>query len=114
MLIPHRSAFDPEIQGEGSIDALGLAPFADRLTEREIPRDDRAHVAPAIYDRDGCYVGHSRAVFRCVAKDCATPAWLISNGITSTLGDKKTVGTQTSELQNRVGELLHLQKSYSS
>jgi hypothetical protein len=48
MLIPYRSAFDPEIQGEGSIDPLGLAPLADRLTEREIPRDDRAHVAPAI------------------------------------------------------------------
>jgi hypothetical protein len=30
MLIPYGSEFDPEIQGEGSIDSLGLAPFADR------------------------------------------------------------------------------------
>ena len=33
MLIPYRSESDPEVQGEGSIDPLGLATVADRLAD---------------------------------------------------------------------------------
>ena len=38
MLFPYRSAFDPEAQGEGSIDRLGLARVADGVSVL-IPRE---------------------------------------------------------------------------
>jgi len=37
MLIPYRTLFDPETQGEGSIDPLGLATTADRLANWILP-----------------------------------------------------------------------------
>lgn len=37
MLIPFRSEFDPELEGEGSIDPLGLATLADRLADWIFP-----------------------------------------------------------------------------
>jgi hypothetical protein len=33
-LIPYRTLADPEVQGEGSIDPLGLATLANHLAER--------------------------------------------------------------------------------
>jgi len=37
MLMPYRSLADPEVQGEGSIDPLGLAKLADRLGDWILP-----------------------------------------------------------------------------
>jgi hypothetical protein len=37
MLIPYRTLSDPEVQGEGSIDPLGLATLADRLADWVLP-----------------------------------------------------------------------------
>ena len=37
MLMPVRSLADPEVQGEGSIDPLGLATLADRLADWMLP-----------------------------------------------------------------------------
>ena len=37
MLIPYRSESDPEVQGEGSIDPLGLATVADHLADWILP-----------------------------------------------------------------------------
>ncbi len=40
MLTAYRSAFDPEIQAEGTIDPLGFAPIGSR------PENYRGHVVP--------------------------------------------------------------------
>lgn len=37
MLMPYRTLADPEVQGEGSIDPLGLATMSDRLAEAILP-----------------------------------------------------------------------------
>jgi hypothetical protein len=51
VLIPFRSEFDPEIQGEGSIEALGLVALADRLADWIFSRHDRnsENVRPAAF-----------------------------------------------------------------
>ena len=59
MLSPFRSKFDPETQGEGSIDPLGLMSAADRLADSDSSRFDGAHVAAEIFNRDCRDVGNN-------------------------------------------------------
>ena len=61
MLMPYRTLADPEVQGEGSIDALGLATLADHLADWMLPG---THVATSVSHGDGSHILRGRATGR--------------------------------------------------
>ncbi len=77
MLIPYRSESDPEVQGEGSIDPLGLATVAGHLADWILPGVTARMWRPRFLTAmvvASAVVEPFEDVF---AKDGATPAWLI-------------------------------------
>jgi hypothetical protein len=77
MLIPFRSDFDPEIQGEGSIDPLGLAALADRLADWIFPGMTARMWRPRFLTAMAAASVIVEPFADAVAKDGTTPAWLI-------------------------------------
>ena len=77
MLIPFRSQFDPEIQGEGSIDPLGLAALADRLADWIFPGMTARMWRPRFLTAMAATSIIVEPFADAVAKDGTTPPWLI-------------------------------------
>ena len=77
MLIPFRSEFDPEVQGEGSIDPLGLAALADRLADWIFPGMTARMWRPRFLTAMAAASVIVEPFTDAVAKDGTTPPWLI-------------------------------------
>jgi hypothetical protein len=77
VLIPYRSEFDPEIQGEGSIDPLGLAALADRLADWIFPGMTARMWRPRFLTAMAATSVIVEPFEDELAKDGATPPWLI-------------------------------------
>src|SRR5437868_5401280 len=77
MLVPYRTLADPEIQGEGSIDPLGVATLADRLADWILPgmtaRMSRPRFLTAIAATSLIVEPFADAL----AADNVTPPWLV-------------------------------------
>jgi hypothetical protein len=77
MLIPFRSEFDPEVQGEGSIDPLGLATLADRLADWIFPGITARMWRPRFLTAMTVASAIVESFGESLAKDGITPPWLI-------------------------------------
>jgi hypothetical protein len=77
VLIPFRSQFDPEIQGEGSIDPLGLAALADRLADWIFPGMTARMWRPRFLTAMAAASVIVEPFADALAKDGTTPPWLI-------------------------------------
>lgn len=77
MLIPFRSLPDPEVQGEGSIDPLGLATFADRLADWIMPGMTARMWRPRFLTAIAAASVVVEPFADVLAKDGTTPPWLI-------------------------------------
>jgi hypothetical protein len=77
VLIPFRSEFDPEIQGEGSIDPLGLAALADRLADWIFPGMTARMWRPRFLTAMAVASVVVEPFADALAKDGTTPPWLI-------------------------------------
>jgi len=77
MLNPFRSEFDPEIQGEGSIDPLGLATLADRLADWIFPGITARMWRPRFLTAMTVASAVVESFGESLAKDGTTPPWLI-------------------------------------
>jgi len=77
MLTPFRSEFDPEIQGEGSIDPLGLATLADRLADWIFPGMTARMWRPRFLTAMAVASVIVEPFVDALAKDGTTPPWLI-------------------------------------
>jgi hypothetical protein len=77
MLMPFRTMADPEIEGEGSIDPLGLATLADRLASWMLPGMTARMWRPRFLTATAV----SSAIVECfedrLAADGTTPPWLV-------------------------------------
>ena len=77
MLIPYRSESDPEVQGEGSIDPLGLATVADHLADWIMPGITARMWRPRFLTAMVVASTVVQPLQEALAKDGITPAWLI-------------------------------------
>lgn len=77
MLIPYRSEADPEVQGEGSIDPLGLLALADRLAEWILPGMTARMWRPRFLTAIAVASVVVEPFEEALAKDGTTPPWLI-------------------------------------
>lgn len=77
MLLPYRSEADPEVQGEGSIDPLGLLSLADRLAEWILPGLTARMWRPRFLTAIVATAVIVEPLEEALAKDGATPPWLV-------------------------------------
>jgi hypothetical protein len=77
VLVPYRSEFDPEVEGEGSIDPLGLAALADRLADWIFPGMTARMWRPRFLTAMAAASVIVEPFADAVAKDGTTPPWLI-------------------------------------
>jgi hypothetical protein len=77
LLTPFRTLADPEIQGEGSIDALGLAPLADRLAEWMLPGLTARMWRPRFVTAIAVSSVLTESFEDQIASDHVTPPWLV-------------------------------------
>jgi hypothetical protein len=77
MLIPFRSKFDPETQGEGSIDPLGLMSAADRLADWILPGLTARMWRPRFLTAIAAMSVITEPFREEIAKDGVSPPWLV-------------------------------------
>jgi hypothetical protein len=77
VLIPFRTLVDPEVQGEGSIDPLGLALLADRLADWILPGMTARMWRPRFLTAMAAAASILQGLEDEVAHDGVTPPWLI-------------------------------------
>lgn len=77
MLIPYRSLADPEVQGEGSIDPLGLAALADHLADWILPGLTARMWRPRFLTAIAVASVTVEPFGEELAKDGVTPPWLV-------------------------------------
>jgi hypothetical protein len=101
VLIPYRSEFDPEIQGEGSIDPLGLAALADRLADWIFPGMTARMWRPRFLTAMAAASVIVEPFADALAKDGTTPPWLIFEWYyiepIARLPTRKSVGSEFQE-----------------
>ena len=77
MLMPYRTLADPEVQGEGSIDPLGLATLADHLADWMLPGMTARMWRPRFLTAIAVTSLVVEPLAEEFAKDGVTPPWLI-------------------------------------
>ena len=77
MLMPYRTLADPETQGEGSIDALGLATLADHLGDWMLPGMTARMWRPRFLTAIAVTSLVIEPLAEELAKDGVTPPWLV-------------------------------------
>jgi hypothetical protein len=77
MLMPYRSLSDPETQGEGSIDPLGLATLADRLADWILPGMTARMWRPRFLTAMAVTSAIAEPYSEQLAKDGVSPPWLV-------------------------------------
>src|SRR6266478_2301695 len=77
MLAPYRTLADPETQGEGSIDPLGLAALADHLADWMLPGMTARMWRPRFLTAIAVTSLVVESLAEELAKDGVTPPWLI-------------------------------------
>ena len=77
MLIPFRSKFDPETQGEGSIDPLGLMSAADKLADWILPGLTARMWRPRFLTAIAAMSVITEPFREEIAKDGVSPPWLV-------------------------------------
>lgn len=77
MLMPYRTLADPEVQGEGSIDPLGLATLADHLADWMLPGMTARMWRPRFLTAIAVTSLVVEPLAEELAKDGVTPPWLI-------------------------------------
>lgn len=77
MLMPYRSLADPEVQGEGSIDPLGLATLADRLADWILPGMTARMSRPRFLTAIAATALIVEPFAEALAADNVTPPWLV-------------------------------------
>lgn len=77
MLMPYRTLADPETQGEGSIDPLGLATLADRLADWIVPGMTARMWRPRFLTAIAATSLIVEPFAEALASDNITPPWLV-------------------------------------
>ena len=77
MLIPYRSLSDPEVQGEGSIDPLGLATIADHLGDWILPGMTARMWRPRFLTAIAVTSTIVEPYIEQLARDGVSPSWLV-------------------------------------
>src|SRR5262249_29416256 len=77
MLMPYRTLADPETQGEGSIDPLGLATLADHLADWMLPGMTARMWRPRVLTTIAVTSLVVEPLAEELAKDGGTPPWLV-------------------------------------
>src|SRR5207249_2108532 len=75
--MPHRSLPDPEVQGEGSIDPLGLATTADHLADWMLPGMTARMWRPRFVTATAVAAAALAPLEQEVGKDGVSPPWLV-------------------------------------